>query len=601
MSEINETIDNQQDELSIGDRFPELKLDMDDEEILSLTKKWKDSGSKALKNIKDIWEENKSLWKGELSKDLILDPEERSIRENRTWTGLETFVPILNRQSPDPTVQSTRDQESKDIAQKVRNKLIELVDKVNLKVKLKKASRDWTIYQLGVAKVFWSSEINDIDVRIIKPENLIFQDGATIDAGMYTGEFIGEYIAKPAKEVKEIFNKEKSKKVIDSFTKEDDGTVIKYIEWHTKEYTVWEFNGHILDKIKNKDWNYDTEKKTIDEFDNEFVEQVKGFNHFSTPQIPYAFFSVYNLGDSVFDATGLIQQAKFSQDAINDRKRQINKNIKNQNNSIVLYGLDETKATYALKQLETGGALAFTNKQEQGFERVGGTPLTSDVYSDLNQSRQAIDSVMATGPITRGEESRDQTVRGKILSRQADVDRISFISTYLELFVDRIFNLMVQEMYVYYDTPQIILNLGSDYNNEVLLNREFINFRGSLLVSVKDGSLIPKDPLTEANQAVDLYGIGALDLLSLLERLDIENPKEIALRTMLYKNSPEVYLSDVLGYTPPQPEQPTPEMSQGITGNQPPQTENQNNTVVSESSLPQQPSEQEILSSVPIQ
>jgi hypothetical protein len=42
-------------------------------------------------------------------------------------------------------------------------------------------------------------------------------------------------------------------------------------------------------------------------------------------------------------------------------------------------------------------------------------------------------------------------------------------------------------------------------------------------------------------------------------------------------------------------------MSQGITGNQPPQTENQNNTVVSESSLPQQPSEQEILSSVPIQ
>lgn len=149
MSEINETIDNQQDELSIGDRFPELKLDMDDEEILSLTKKWKDSGSKALKNIKDIWEENKSLWKGELSKDLILDPEERSIRENRTWTGLETFLPILNRQSPDPTVQSTRDQESKDIAQKVRNKLIELVDKVNLKVKLKKASRDWTIYQLG--------------------------------------------------------------------------------------------------------------------------------------------------------------------------------------------------------------------------------------------------------------------------------------------------------------------------------------------------------------------------------------------------------------------------------------------------------------------
>lgn len=150
-------------------------------------------------------------------------------------------------------------------------------------------------------------------------------------------------------------------------------------------------------------------------------------------------------------------------------------------------------------------------------------------------------------------------------------------------------------MYVYYEEPVAILNYGADdEQNEFLVKADFLNLKGKLLVSVKDGSLIPKDPLTEANQAVDLYEAGALDLLTLLEKLDIENAKEVATRTMLFKSDPQAYLSQVLGYS--SPEQQAPQSGQGSVA--PAGRANPQEVVVPKSALPAQP---DVLSQVPIQ
>lgn len=550
MDNPNQTFSGDPIESTFGEQFPELKLSMTNEELLDLAKKYKSSGDTAQKDMPEIWEENIDYYHGDFYKhnNWVTDPEDLRHSENRIFSAAETFRPILTRQSPDPTVELENRQEiltpgSKAIIDKVRQELNIIIDEKRLKLKLKKTSLYWLFYQLGVVKVIWNKDENKIDLKVLKAKNMIFQDGAWIEEGIYNGEFIGEYITKTAGKLKKMFPK--SKDIINLRTKGNDGTKVRYIEWRTREFTFWELDGNILDKIKNQDWNYDMMVQTMDQFGMPIEQQQKGVNHFDSPQFPYAFFSVYNEGNSVFDDTGLIQQSKVAQDTINDRNRQIYRNVQNQNNSIAFYGVDETKGTSALNALNKGGAALFTNRQEQGMDRVGGQQLASDIYNELNNARSSIDSIFATNAVTRGETTGERTVRGKIIAKQSDVDRISFIAEHLEQFVDRILNIIVQMMYVYYETT-----------SPSGLHKEDLQMIGKLLISVKDGSLIPKDPLTEANQAVDLATQGLMDILTLYERLDIENPKEIALRAMLSKIDPMLYLQQVLDFQPPMPQMP---------------------------------------------
>lgn len=593
----NQTFPNDDIDLSYGEQFPELKLSMSDEELLDSAKKYKASGQVARKDMDEKWTQNVDYWKGDAYKhnDWVVDDEDLRHSENRIFSAVETFLPILNRQAIDPTVQIENREErvsnpaAKEVANKVREELLTLIDEDQAKIEIGKATRFWVLNQLGVIKVFWNKDENRIDLKVVKAKNMIFQDGASIDKGIYNGEFLGEYMAKTGAELKEMFPKKKA--VIDQVTKGKDGTRVKFIEWSTRTITFWELDGQgeILDKIKNPDWNYDTEVETYDEFGNPIVMDQKGINHFNSPQFKYAFFSVYNLGESVFDDTGLIQQSKKAQDTINDRNRQIYRNVQNQNNSVVFYGMDETKARTALRELNKGGGVLLTDKNNQGMERVGGNQLAGDVYNELNMNRSSIDSIFATNAITRGETSNETTVRGKIIAKQSDVDRISFIASYLEQFVDRILNIMVQMMYVYYETT-----------SPSGLHRDEFQQIGKLLVSVKDGSLIPKDPLTEANQAVDLASQGMLDILTLYERLDFENPKEIALRTMLYRNDPMMYMQQVLGFQPPMPAMPPGMPGMEQPGGAPPAGVEQGG--ISEQMMPQVPDQQQdVLNQVPIQ
>ena len=57
-------------------------------------------------------------------------------------------------------------------------------------------------------------------------------------------------------------------------------------------------------------------------------------------------------------------------------------------------------------------------------------------------------------------------------------------------------------------------------------------------MSVKEGSLIPKDRLTLRNEAIDLWTAGAIDPLTLAERLEVPNPQEYVKRLVMWKTNP---------------------------------------------------------------
>ena len=98
-------------------------------------------------------------------------------------------------------------------------------------------------------------------------------------------------------------------------------------------------------------------------------------------------------------------------------------------------------------------------------------------------------------------------------------------------------NWFVQLMMVYYDEPHSASVLGKERATEYisLVNSDFT---AKLLVGVKDGSMIPHDPVSERNEAVDLMTSGNLDPITFFDKLEFPNPREAAKNLFLWKADP---------------------------------------------------------------
>jgi hypothetical protein len=140
--------------------------------------------------------------------------------------------------------------------------------------------------------------------------------------------------------------------------------------------------------------------------------------------------------------------------------------------------------------------------------------------------------------------NKEKTVAGKQqIVQQDDIRMGSGIIEYIEQFADQIFNWMVQMMYVYYDEAHSASVIGKDKTQEFLtLKSDQLDRK--LTISVKEGSLIPKDPLSLAQQAQDLGKGNLMDPITMYDRLGFPDPKETAKRLFLWKNNAEILFKD---------------------------------------------------------
>jgi hypothetical protein len=65
-------------------------------------------------------------------------------------------------------------------------------------------------------------------------------------------------------------------------------------------------------------------------------------------------------------------------------------------------------------------------------------------------------------------------------------------------------------------------------------------------IMAKEGSMIPKDSMTQRNEAVDLFAQGAVTPEYLYSKLDIPNPKMEAEKFIMYTLDPKSQLNPVL-------------------------------------------------------
>lgn len=593
-----------------GELLPELELDMKNEDLSALTQTWLGAWDKS--ELKGEWEkacdDNEKYYKGKHYEKPGLD-KTRPVVDNAIFEALETWLPEMTRKNPEPMVSvSQRDDESDAnlaYAAAVQKELAQLADVLKLRLKLKRATRHWALYLLGVAKLGWDMDRDIPTVKIVRARKMILDPGATIDEEGYSGGHIGEYRELEAgtlvSTLDHIGGEAGASDVVKKLVKEKMGTEVKFVEWWTPEYMCWTLGKDVLLKKKNPHWNYDRqvplaqpalptaaagspaipdasalsapaaapgaagappeapdeaveageapgEPKEATEGRQEGAEEagdtgegqtepeqptqaVPGVNHFPNPRMPYVFLSVFNLGTQPVDDTSLIGQNLSNQDKLNKRNRQIDKAVDSSNNGMVVSrersGLSDSQIKGVSEALRRGGTVVIpSGAPRDAVDRMTAPPLPPDVYRDLQDTRSRLADIFGSRGLTPSGLGSNRTVRGMVFEHQVAADRISGVTEYLEQFADDIFNWLVQLLYVYDDRIPEIPD------------------KPRVVVSIKEGSLLPKDSTTIANQAIELASKGKMSLVDLYKKLDYPNPEELAVNTWLEANAPDVLYQD---------------------------------------------------------
>lgn len=523
----NKVADLNDAETIVSDLLPELDLQMTDDELIDLKRDWIRAWEPYNKEILKKQKDNEDYWMG-----AHYNPgdEKKPAVDNLIFESLETFLPIASRPKLDPMVESDNTDQGNAVADKVRKMLGFLSDTLAFNLKIKQVIRFWALYMLGVMKVGWSMKENDITCVAIRPQKLILDPKATINECEYDGYYIGEYLDDMASDL--IVRFPKKKQFITDKVKGKMGTTLQYIMWTTDDYVFWTLEDEVLAKNKNPHWNYDGESEG---------GVVPGKNHFKNKKKPYIFLSFFNLGKQPHDDTNLIQQNIPLQDMVNKRLLQMDRNADNANGGLALSGdaFTEEQAGKAAKAKRKGGTIWVpTGPVQNAVANLQGEQLPQFVYQALVDYRGELRNIFGIRGSSPQGLSGERTVRGKMFMQQQDQARIGGgLSAMLEEFADFTLNWFVQLMYVYYDEPHVATILG-DANAKEYVQLSNQELTAKLLVGVKEGSMIPADPQSKRDEAMQLWSERAIDPITFFSRLDFPNPKESAKNLFLWLSDP---------------------------------------------------------------
>lgn len=526
----------------------EFESGMTETEIIELTTGWKREYSVYYADIRKSQEISFDYWIGKHRSDSnanvssamqnTTDP--LNMVDNLIFEAIETFLPIATRANPDPLVSSDPSEMGQQVAHDLKAGLVNWADKNILRRKLAKMARHWLLNRIGCAKLKWDPLTGTICLDIIQPKTMIFDpDGHVDERGYFIGTWLGQKKKSSASFLCELFSKKKSE--ITLMVKGKMATKLEYIEWwYEDRENFYTLGNLVLGKYKNPNWNYDGTTKVKDpETGAEIETEVQGVNHLEEMRSPYIFLSIFNTGEQPHDETSLILQNLSIQDLVNRRWRQLDKNIESMNNGMVVSGtaFTEEQAAQVNSTLRRGGTIRVPNgKITDAAQRLAAPSLSPDVFRNLEDARSEERNIFGTAGSTAEGTQQQKSVRGKILVNQMDSSRIGGgVTEYIEQVADSIYNMVVQFMFVYYDEEHWITSAGDLGGRELIsLKNDKFPLLKTLHVTVKEGSMIPKDPLTQRNEAIDLWNEKAIDPLNFFKRLDFPDPANITQQLILW-------------------------------------------------------------------
>lgn len=515
-----------------------LDLALSDEELIQLSKKWTTKYSTYEAAIKLRQQANLTYYLGKQKEgSQWATTDGQPIGANLLFEAEETFLPQALQKNPDPVVFCDNTSEGGKLADDVKTMLQYHSDVLVLRRKLSRAVRHWSIYFIGVMKHGWDNKIEEITSEVINPKNLILDPEGFVDEyADYIG-YLGERKTVTAEKLVEMFPEEQTYiSVIADFKM---GTDVVYTEWWTDEYTFTTFKERILDKSRNPHYNHKQESG-----DSGTGQEPK--NHFAIPKKPYTFLSIFSLGETPHDVTNLIEQNIPNQRRVSRRTEQIDYNLSRQNNSRLFSedNFNQETAKQAATAMVKGHPVLVPPGRPlaEAVHDVPMTPVAPGFFQALEQDKADLRTIFGTEGLSSQPVEKNELATNLVMNEKHDSSRIGGgIGDALEQFCDNVFNWWVQLYYVYYDVQHIAQIMGQMKGVEYAQLQAQM-FDRKIVVSVSPNSMRPRDEVSIANEASQLFQAGLLDPKTFFTRINFPDAETVAESVTLWMMDKNLYL-----------------------------------------------------------
>lgn len=547
------SVDVVTDQTGVVDDRPLLSIDTPDRELVMNFNRWISDSKKYWNdkkgyNLEDARKNNERYYLGKQVDTSKLYNYQVPYIDNQIYVGAQAVMAYVSGQSPSCDIVPEDDTtQSQVMAQDLETAVNIHTDRHQLAKKVKSAIKNMYTKRIGVIKLKWDDNINDIIPIAVDPDRLILDKDCKLgEEPSFIAEICTDSVAAlikkfPGKEEKIMTALGRSRK-----TPKLMNEIVAYNEvWFTdesaeygeQECVAWYFNDVVLDKMKNPNYLYDKEGVAIQNF-------------IDAPTKPYVFFNYINDGSSLIDQTTPIEQAIPLQDILNKRGRQIIENADTANSILVLKSGSISTEDAGNITRDPNQVLMLDAPPEQpinsAYGEIAPHLLPNYVIQDYQNIKNSLHNILGTPSQFRGDDSkRDVGTLGeaKMIQSQAG-GRQDEIVREVEYSIDRYYRLLVQMMKVYYDETKPFAARDNDGKFiYVELSRESMPNIAS--ISVSHGSLLRNDRERQENVSMTLAKMGLIDPYNLFKDLSLKDADKRYEALVKFKVDPTTLVSDV--------------------------------------------------------
>lgn len=511
-----------------GDVKDDLDLLPSDEELVTKINNWKFESRNYHEELLQAQKKSEDYYLGKQTKKDRVPAHLSDFVQNRIFESVETIVPIITSRPAEflvksPDISELGPERAKKVQMTLSNKYEDLV----VPQKLEDSARSALLYRFGALKFFWDSDSDDVGVKYIRPQRLILP--------RYGGRFIQdipyviEKIDMTYQEIKDFFGEDKAEELValskvQDQSEETDSNYDKRTwtidEVSTNWWRAWKYEGKILKSETNPYFDFkDTSK-----------------NHWKRPQKPYILIAPFSLGKGPIPEASMAEQAMPIQDGINSIARIIINHSAKMGNGAWLVNSDTMTKEEADQIRNEPGIVIYGSGvgNPSNVRRDSPPPLPAYMFELWSGLTNSLDNLFGVHSTTRGERQGKETARGRILLKQADLGRLDYIVREIDRAVKELGDGWVQLMKMFYTDNRKIQMLG-DTGDFTAFDIGQEDFEDGQEIMVRSGSTLPKDEVSEADQATQLWQLGVIDPLTLYEKLKFPDPLKAAERLMKWK------------------------------------------------------------------
>lgn len=335
--------------------------------------------------------------------------------------------------------------------------------------------------------------------------------------------------------------------------------------WSIVNGVMWKYKNVLLGKMKNPNWDwegedcvfkYDEKTKAKTEATADDMQRLalnpmmSGFttekvtkNYLQSPEFPYILIGYDQFGNMPYDETSRIEQVIWLQDNVNKRGKQITEMADRAKGKHIFFSGAINKEEIEENDMDDPDiSIIVDGPVNSAHSFIPGEQPSAALFQDQDIQRNRIFQKMGTNSTTRGDKETDVATTAQIL-RESDFGRIDdIVEETINFAAERMAQAAFQLIKLRYTEEHFKTITGKDGSTTyAMIHSDMINPSMKIVVHASG-----VDKMMRKREAYEKAQMKLIDPLTFFEDTDSPNPKERAMRLMMFMSDPAGYTTKYL-------------------------------------------------------